>query len=107
MLEKLKQRWHLESNFQIVVVFIVFAITGFSVLYAKKLIYSFIGVDPEWAWYIRFPIWVITIFPTYYLLLVSYGILFGQKEFFLWFTKKSFSRLRRSNNDTSTNSEVD
>lgn len=99
MLEKLKQRWNIESNVQIVIIFIVFAITGFSVLYAKKLIYGILGVSPEWAWYVRIPIWLVTILPTYYVLLLFFGTVFGQKKFFFWFAKKSLSRLRRSSKD--------
>ena len=102
MLEKLKQRWQIESNSQIIIVFIVFAITGFSVLFAKKVIYSVLGVSPEWAWYIRFPIWLATILPTYYVLLLFFGTVFGQKKFFFWFAKKSLGRLWRSKSDSET-----
>jgi hypothetical protein len=107
VLEKLKQRWQIESNTQIIIVFIVFAITGFSVLIAKKLIYSLIGVSPDWAWYIRFPIWIATILPTYYALLLFFGTIFGQKTFFFWFAKKSLGRFGRKKEITTTNSEVD
>ena len=107
MLEKLKQRWQIESNTQIIIVFIVFAITGFSVLYAKKLIYSLIGVSPEWDWYIRFPIWLAVILPTYYVLLLFFGTIFGQKKFFLWFTKKSLGRFIKNSKKDQLNSEAD
>lgn len=95
MLEKLKQRWKIESNIQIITIFIVFAITGFSVLFTKDIIYTQIGVSPEWAWYTRLFIWISTILPTYYMLLLFYGTVFGQKKFFVWFTKQSFVRFRK------------
>ncbi len=107
MLEKLKQRWQIENNTQLIIVFIVFAITGFSVLFAKKLIYNLIGVSPEWAWYIRLPIWLVTILPTYYALLLFYGTVFGQKKFFFWFSKKSLGRLRGSKKNKDANFEVE
>ncbi len=96
MLDKLKQRWNIHSNTQVLIILIVFAITGFSVLYAKKLIYSLIGVDPDWAWYIRLPIWMVVILPTYYALLISWGTIFGQREFFIWFAKKSYLRFNKN-----------
>jgi hypothetical protein len=105
MLEKLKQRWNIQSNTQIVIVFIVFAVTGFSVLYAKKLIYLLLGVEPEWAWYIRLVIWLIAILPTYYALLLFWGTVFGQRDFFLWFAKKSFSRFKRKSTKETTSAE--
>ena len=107
MLEQLKQRWNIESNGQIVVVFVVFAITGFSVLFAKRLIYSVIGVSPEWAWYVRIPIWLFTILPTYYALLLFFGTVFGQKKFFVWFTKKSLDRFRKKKSKNAVTTEAD
>jgi hypothetical protein len=92
VLQKLKQRWQIESTIQILIVGVVFAITGFSVLYVKGLIYTFIGVSADWAWYITFPIWLATILPTYYILLLFFGTAVGQKKFFLWFTKKTLHR---------------
>ncbi len=107
MLDKLKQRWNIESNNQIIIIFIVFAITGFSVLYAKEIIYSFLGISPDWAWYIRIPIWLVTILPTYYVLLLFFGTVFGQQKFFLWFAKKSFGRFRTSKNKVIAKPEAD
>ena len=91
----------------IIIVFIVFAITGFSVLFAKKLIYALIGVSLDWAWYIRLPIWLVTILPTYYALLLFFGTVFGQQKFFLWFAKKSFSRFTKNKEADSTKNAAD
>ncbi len=90
--ELLKQRWEIKSNRQIVVILFVFAVTGFSVLIAKNLIFNAIGVSSDMRWYLRVSIWVVTILPVYYLLLLFYGTLFGQKTFFVWFTKKTLHR---------------
>jgi hypothetical protein len=91
-IEKLKKRWHIESNFQVIVILIVFALTGFTVLFIKKPIYTLIGVSPELPWWQGMVIWLIVIFPFYYLILLMYGTLLGQRDFFLWFAKKSFGR---------------
>jgi len=107
VLEKLKQRWNIESNTQIVIVFLVFTITGFSILFAKKLIYSVIGVSPDWAWYFRLLIWPVTILPTYYVLLLLYGSIFGQQKFFFWFAKKSFGRFKRKKKEEQLKIEAD
>lgn len=91
--EKLKKRWQIQSNFQIVVILVVFAITGFSAVYAKELIFDWLGVDPEWPLWVRTIIWLITILPAYNVLLLFYGVVFGQGEFFWRFVKKSVGRL--------------
>jgi hypothetical protein len=91
--EKLKKRWHIESNIQIVLILIVFAITGFSAVYAKEFIFEWLGVDPEWPFWVRALIWLVTILPTYNVLLLFYGTVFGQQAFFWGFVKKSVGRL--------------
>lgn len=93
--DKIKKRWGIERNFQVFIIFVVFAFTGISVLLAKNIIYTQLGVSPEWAWYIRLLIWIVIVLPTYYLLLIFYGTVFGQNKFFVHFIKKSFDRMRR------------
>lgn len=93
-MEKLKQRWGIESNFQIVVIFIVFAITGSVAAKLAEPATALIGLDYEttnaWLyWIIR----ILLIFPIYQVLLVAFGWLFGQFRFFWNFEKKMLKRL--------------
>ena len=37
MFEKLKKRWNIESNTQVLVILVVFAVTGSTTVYVKKL----------------------------------------------------------------------
>ena len=67
---KIKKRWGIESNFQVFIIFSVFAFTGASVLLAKNIIYAQLGVSPDWAWYTRLCIWIFIVLPTYYVLLI-------------------------------------
>ncbi|MEO1021845.1 MAG: DUF6787 family protein, partial [Bacteroidota bacterium] len=71
-------------------------VTGFSALYARKLIFPLLGIsDADPFWY-RMLIWLVTIFPIYNILLLAYGALFGQWSFFWGFVKKTMGRFRRS-----------
>ncbi|MDE3740351.1 DUF6787 family protein [Maribacter polysaccharolyticus] len=93
-MEKLKQRWGIDSNFQIVVIFIVFAITGSTSVTFAEPIMEFIGLHrgttEAWVyWTIR----ILIIFPIYQVLLVLYGWLFGQFRFFWNMEKKMLKRL--------------
>lgn len=88
-MEKLKKRWGITSNFQLVVIFIVFAITGSTSAYLSKPVLGWMGITKDsmslWLYY---PLYIILIFPIYQVLLVSFGFLFGQFKFFWWFEKK-------------------
>ncbi|HEX8269001.1 MAG TPA: DUF6787 family protein [Flavobacterium sp.] len=88
-MEKLKQRWGITSNYQLVVILVVFAITGSSSAYLSKPVLQWIGITKDtvslWLYY---PLYIILIFPVYQLLLLTFGFLSGQFKFFWWFEKK-------------------
>lgn len=94
MLEKLKQRWGVQSGWQVLMILLVFAITGTSVMYLKKFLFGWIGIDDATPLYIRILLSVVVIFPLYQVLLLTYGWLFGQFSFFWKFEKKMLQRLR-------------
>lgn len=82
-LEKLRNRWQVGSLLQVVTILIVFSLTGSSIVLIRPLVFDWVGVTSEtsgltrWLWYILF------IIPAYQVLLVGYGWLFGQSQFFL------------------------
>ncbi|MCG8372264.1 MAG: prolipoprotein diacylglyceryl transferase [Balneolales bacterium] len=90
--EKIKKRWNLTSTFQIVIILIVFSVTGFSAVFAKDVVFEILNVSEETSFWVRVLVWLVTILPLYYVFLLTFGTLFGQRSFFWWFTKKSFSR---------------
>ena len=93
-MEKLKKRWGIESNWQIVLILIVFAVTGSTASYIGKPILSYLGITPET--FSTFGYWVVRIlilFVMYQFLLVFFGWVFGQFKFFWNFEKKMLVRL--------------
>jgi hypothetical protein len=93
-MEKLKKRWGISSNFQIIIIFIVFGITGSTAAKLAAPITEFIGVTQQAtsAW-VYWPVRILLIFPLYQVLLVFFGWLFGQFAFFWNFEKKMLVRL--------------
>tara|TARA_B100001769_G_C21783282_1_gene427368 strand:+ start:161 stop:448 length:288 start_codon:yes stop_codon:yes gene_type:complete len=90
-LNKIKYRWGIESNLQLIIIFIVFGITGSTSLLISGPILNFINLEQSitvnWIyWLVR----IITIFPIYQILLLVIGTLFGEFEFFKNYTKKIF-----------------
>ena len=93
-MEKLKERWGISSNFQIAVIFVVFAVTGSSAAKLAAPLTQLLGLDPETlSPWIYWPIRILMIFPLYQILLVVFGWLFGQFQFFWNFEKKMLKRL--------------
>jgi uncharacterized protein YybS (DUF2232 family) len=93
-LEKLKERWGIEQNWEIIVILIVFAITGSTASFIGKPILNYLNVTTEnlggfGYWAIR----VILLFIMYQFMLVFFGWLFGQYQFFWNFEKKMLRRI--------------
>jgi len=98
-IEKLKERWQVTSLFQIVIILVVFSLTGFSLLFIKKPLYALVGIGPETPAWIRIVFWVVALLPVYNAMLLFYGFLFGQFRFFWNFEKRMFGRIFRINSD--------
>lgn len=98
-INRLKERWGIRSNFQIVVIFIVFALTGSASVYVAKPFLAWIGVerhgfhDAWWGGWIYWTLRLLLIFPFYQILLLIFGWLFGQFRFFWNIEKKMLMRI--------------
>ncbi len=93
MIRKLKQRWKIKSNLQLFTILFVFSISGSVTLFVKTLIFDWISYSPEWPFYLKTAIYLLTIVPVYQLTLLTIGTLLGQFEFFWSFEKKTMRRL--------------
>ena len=93
-MQKLKQRWGIQSNFQIVVIFIVFAINGSASAKIGIFLMGLFGMTKENLHAVLYYlIMTILILPIYPLLLMVVGWLFGQSGFFFPFAKKMLNRI--------------
>lgn len=98
-MKKLKERWGITSNWQILIICFVFAITGSSSVYVAKPFLAWLGMDKSnfsnvwWAQTIYWTLRIVLIFPFYQILLVVFGWLFGQFKFFWAFEKKMLGRI--------------
>jgi uncharacterized phage infection (PIP) family protein YhgE len=93
-MNKLKEKWGINSNYQIIIILLVFSITGSIAVWIAKPVLNLVGLDKEvvspWLFW---PIRIFIIFPIYQILIVIIGTLFGQFKFFWAFEKKMLSRL--------------
>ena len=94
MIKYLKDKWSLKSNFQLVIILIVFAITGSGSLYISKPLMEFLSISNEnmdiyLYWILRFLI--VTLVYQFVLLLVAF--VFGQFNWFWNFEKKMLKKI--------------
>ena len=94
MLDKLKHRWGINSNLQVLKIFIVFGITGSTAAWISDPICDFFGISTEnlktvFYWVVR----IILITIVYKFILIFVAFLFGEFNFFWNFIKKFLSRL--------------
>jgi hypothetical protein len=96
---RLKDKWAVESNLQLVIIFVVFAITGSSTVKIAKPLLELVGVEMSafeniflgslLYWILR----ILVVFPIYQILLLFFGTIFFQFKFFWKFEKKILSRM--------------
>ena len=90
-MKKLKERWGITSNFQIIIIFIVFGITGsVSAVISGPLTEYLIG-EANINSFIKFLIRIIVLTPIYQVLLLFFGLIFFQFNFCFKFVKKFLS----------------
>jgi len=93
-MKRLKYKWGIKSNFQLLIIFLVFSVTGSLALWIAKPLLSFLRIEKElvspWVFW---PARILIIFPVYQILIVIIGALFGQFKFFWAFEKKILGRL--------------
>jgi len=87
-MEKLKKRWGVTSNIQLVIIFVVFALTGTSSAWLSKPFCIWLGITKDDLGFWFTPVRLLLIFPIYQVLLVLIGFIFGQFKFFWSFEKK-------------------
>ncbi len=85
--EKLKKHWKITSDFQVAVILLVFALSGFSTLYVHNYIDFLLGVDEDSELWIIVLIFVLLVLPIFNLFLLLWGTLLGQQQFVIRFIK--------------------
>ena len=93
-MKRLKEKWGITSNFQFIIILIVFSVTGSLAVWVAKPILELVRLDKSAVTpWIFWPIRIAIIFPIYQVMIVVIGALFGQFKFFWAFEKKMLVRL--------------
>tara|TARA_B100001094_G_scaffold246185_1_gene242788 strand:+ start:790 stop:1143 length:354 start_codon:yes stop_codon:yes gene_type:complete len=89
MLKKLKEKWGISTPFQMIIVFIVFGVTGSVAAKVSGPIVSLLPIE-DLPGIIYWPLRLLIIFPVYQVLLVLFGFIFGAIVSVLTFKKDTF-----------------
>ena len=93
LFKKLEHKWILNYKWEMIRVFLVFAITGSSSVYVGRPFMKLIGITKDNL--VPFIYWILFVLVSlifYQILLVCFGWLFGQFKFFWNFEKKMLRR---------------
>ena len=93
-MEKLKERWGITTNFQVILIIIVFAVNGSFAAWVAKPVTALFGLSAEHSnpW-VFWPARIILVFLIYQITLPMVGFCFGQFKFFWKFTQKILKRI--------------
>ncbi|SHE47624.1 hypothetical protein SAMN05444274_101458 [Mariniphaga anaerophila] len=94
MFERLKKKWNIKNNFQLVLIFIAFSVTGSASLVVRRFVFDWIGITGDTSLWIKVPLYVLIVFPAYQVLFLVIGTLLGQFRFAWEFEKRVFSRFK-------------
>lgn len=94
LFKRLTIKWNITHQWELIAIFLVFAITGSTATKISGPVISFFDLEDVISnsflfWVFR----ILIIFPVYQILLVMFGWLFGQFQFFWAFEKKMLSRM--------------
>ena len=93
--DKLQAKWKLKSLFQVVMVLVVFSLTGMTVVFVRPIIFSWFNFDDQTPFWVKTITYILLIFPMYQILILIYGAILGQFAFFWEKEKKLFNILTR------------
>jgi hypothetical protein len=94
-MKKLKTRWGITSNFQLIIIFVVFAINGSLSARISSFFLDEFGITKDNTNIILYYIILfVLVLPLYPFMLLFFGWLFGQSKFFTPFAKRMIRSMK-------------
>ena len=91
VLTRLQEKWGLESLVQVIAVLVVFSLAGSSVVFLRKTFFGLLGFNELTPMWLKTITYILFVFPAYQVLLLTYGFVLGQFNFF-WEKEKKMAR---------------
>ncbi|NJL14338.1 MAG: hypothetical protein HC913_15895 [Microscillaceae bacterium] len=94
-LGKLQHKWGLSSNFQVMVVLVVFSLAGSTAVLLRPALFGWLGYTEATSFWLKTFTYLLFLFPAYQVLLLGYGFLLGQFGFFWQKEVKMVAHIRK------------
>jgi hypothetical protein len=91
MFDRLKTKWGVASTRRFLVICLVFSLAGTSMLFLRRVFWPLLGFTAETSRWVTVPVYLLLMIPTYQVLLMVFGTLLGEFQFF-WAWEKKFAR---------------
>ena len=93
-LQRLQSKWQLKSLTQVLLVLLVFACTGTTILLIKNPLLAFFGIERGGGQgALNTLLYLLLVLPLYQIMLLAYGFVFGQFQFFWEKEKQLLKRI--------------
>ena len=94
-MKRLQEKWDLESPWQVLLILLVFSLAGTTAVMLRKSLFLALGYTAETNFWLKTITYLLFLFPTYQLLLLAYGFVFGQFQFFWRKEQKMLAFIRQ------------
>ena len=91
VIRHLKQKWGIQSNWDLLAIMTVFSLAGMMISVCRKPIFLSLGITPNKPFWLKACVYVPLIFPLYQMSLLVFGFLLGQFGFF-WDKEKRLAK---------------
>lgn len=88
---RLQKKWGVENVRQVLAILLIFSLAGSSVVWLRKGLFYLLGYDSLTPLWLKTITYLLFVFPAYQCLLLIYGFLLGQFDFF-WEKEKKMAR---------------
>lgn len=92
--EKLKKKWNIRSNWDFLLINLVFALAGMMIVHERQPIFAWIGITSQTPLWVKILVYIPLIVPLYQLNLLIFSLPLGQFYFF-WEKEKRLARFLR------------
>lgn len=96
MLGRLKKRWNISSNIQLILILAGFAITGTLTIQIRELIFQIFSFGSGTYFLLKILIYLLLVLAVYPVVLLIVGALLGQFNFFRNFIMNILMRIKKN-----------
>lgn len=92
-IQKLMTKWNVNSALQVLLILLTFCLTGTTVVFLKGYLFQSLGYDTNTPFWQKAITYLLFVFPAYQVLILVFGALLGQFQFFWEKERKLLQRL--------------